>query len=160
MIRPVVLADAAAIAAIYNEYVLNTTITFEIEPVSVEEMSSRIAGFSVEYPYLVYEEGGEVLGYAYAHRWKERAAYAQTLETTIYLRPDVRNRGLGSLLLDQLISECRNLNVHALIACITEGNKASIALHLRKGFQQVACFHQVGRKFDQWLGVSDYELVL
>lgn len=160
MIRPVVLADAAAIAAIYNEYVLNTTITFEIEPVSVEEMSSRIAGFSVKYPYLVYEEGGEVLGYAYAHRWKERAAYAQTLETTIYLRSDARNRGIGRLLMARLIDDCRQWGAHALIACITEGNLASVALHQRMGFQQVACFHQVGRKFDQWLGVSDYELVL
>lgn len=160
MIREVKLEDAAAIAAIYNEYVLNTTITFEKEEVSVEEMSRRIKDFSAHFPYFVYEEEGNVVGYAYIHAWKTRAAYAQTREITIYMKSDCRGRGIGPALLSHLIETCKQQEVHVLIACITEGNTASIALHEKFGFKQVADYKEVGNKFDRWIGVSDYELIL
>ena len=94
MIREVkATQDAAALAAIYNEYVLGTTISFETEAITPEQMKARIAGFASEYPYLVYEEEGVVLGHCYAHRWKERAAYAHTWESTIYLSPQACGKG-------------------------------------------------------------------
>lgn len=160
MIRPATINDAAAIVAIYNEYVLNTTITFEVDAVSVDEMAQRIAEFSANHPYLVYEDGGKVLGYAYAHQWKARAAYAHTWETTVYVKSDARHRGIGSLLMNELIGASRQAGVRVLIACITEENAPSVALHKMLGFQQVSCFKQVGYKFNRWLGVSDFELIL
>jgi DNA-binding CsgD family transcriptional regulator/GNAT superfamily N-acetyltransferase len=102
MIRPVRADDAAAIAAIYNYYVLETTISFETEALSVAAMRTRIEHTAAEYPFLVWEEQGTVLGYAYAHRWKERAAYAATWESTIYLRPDCARRGMGRQLMQEL----------------------------------------------------------
>lgn len=161
MIRPVKLSDAAAIAAIYNHYVLHTTVTFETEAVTPEEMRLRIAGFSASHPYLVVEEGGEVLAYAYAHLWRERAAYCHTWETTIYVKEGCRQKGIGGELLEVLLAGCRKLGgVHALIACITEENAASRAFHQKHGYRQVSCFQEVGYKLGRWLGVVDMELRL
>ena len=87
MIRNVSSRDAKAIVDIYNEYVVNSVATFETEPLRVEEMEGRIAGISASYPYLVYVDHDEVVGYCYAHAWKEKAAYKYTLETTVYLSP-------------------------------------------------------------------------
>lgn len=96
MIRKVKQEDAAAIAAIYNDYVKHTCVTFEDEEVSVAEMQKRISEISSHYPYLVYEaENGEITGYCYAHGWKEKQAYRLTAETTIYIAsafPTARNR--------------------------------------------------------------------
>ena len=124
MIRDVKPQDATAITKIYNEYITNSIISFETEPLTEEDMLSRIVQISSKYPYLVYETGGIVVGYCYAHAWKERAAY------------------------------------RALIACITDDNIASKSLHIRLGFKQVSHFKKVGLKFDRWLDVVDYELLL
>ena len=159
-IRPVTPQDAAAIAAIYNEYVLKTDISFETEALSAEEMRGRILDISADFPNLVFEEEGRVLGYCYAHAWKERAAYSRTLETTIYLAPEAQGRGIGTRLMGRLIEACREGGFHALVACITGGNEPSIALHRRLGFRQVSCFPQVGRKFGRWLDVVDLQLML
>ncbi len=160
MIRTVGLQDAKAIADIYNEYVVNSVITFDTESVSEEEMQAHIAELSAGYPYLVYEVEGEIAGYCYAHVWKTKAAYRHTLETTVYLSPRYRGRGIGKELMQRLIEECRRAGFHALIACITEGNEASVALHLKLGFKQVSHFEEVGMKFNRKLDVYDYELIL
>ena len=160
MIRPVCADDAAAIAAIYNHYVLNTTISFETEALSVESMRARIELYAAECPYFVWEEGGDVLGYAYAHRWKERAAYAHTWEVTIYLCPAACGRGIGTQLMECLISACRAAGCRVLIACITQENTASCAFHRHFGFRQVSHFTQVGCKFGRLLDVVDYQLML
>ena len=131
MIRNVNATDAQAIAHIYNHYVLNTNISFETQAVTTADMLHRITSISAQYPYLVYEHEGHVVGYCYAHLWKERVAYSQTLETTIYLHPDYCGRGIGKRLMQQLIEQCRAQGFHALIACITGGNEGSIALHRR-----------------------------
>ena len=93
MIRNVSSRDAKAIVDIYNEYVVNSVATFETEPLRVEEMEGRIAGISASYPYLVYVDHDEVVGYCYAHAWKEKAAYKYTLETTVYLSPRYKGKG-------------------------------------------------------------------
>ena len=160
MIRSVKSEDAAAIAAIYNHYVLETTISFEVEPLSAEKMRVRIAQMAAEFPYLVWEEAGLVLGYACAHRWKERAAYAGTWEVTIYLHPQSCGQGIGSLLLERLIDDCRRAGCRSLIACITGENAASRAFHQRFGFRQVSEFSRVGMKFGRLLDVVDYQLEL
>ena len=149
MIRNVSSRDAKAIVDIYNEYVVNSVATFETEPLRVEEMEGRIAGISASYPYLVYVDHDEVVGYCYAHAWKEKAAYKYTLETTVHLSPRYKGKG---------IEECRAGGYHALIACITEGNEASCSLHEKLGFKKVSHFEKVGLKFERWLDVVDYEL--
>lgn len=160
MIRPVTLQDAPAIAAIYNEYVENSVVTFETVPVTVEAMRDRIAELLKVYPYIVYEIEGQVIGYSYAHAWKTRKAYEKTAETAIFVHPDHKRKGIGLELVRQLIEECRQRDFHVLIACITTSNTASIVMHQKLGYKQVSCYHEVGRKFDQWLDVADYELIL
>lgn len=160
MTRKVRLADASEIADIYNVYVEETTVSFETDPVDVEQMRQRVIDVSSEFPYLVYEIDGKIVGYAYAHRWKERAAYSNTLETTIYVDRKMKHCGIGTELMHELVEECRRRNFHVLIACITGENLASMAFHKRLGFKEVSHFHDVGKKFGRWLDVIDMELQL
>lgn len=160
IIRPVSPQDALDIAEIYNEYILHSTATFETEPLSVEEMRIRLCEISADFPYFVYERQGRVMGYCYAHLWKERAAYCHTYETTIYLHPQVLGASIGKRLMQKLIETCRERDCHALIACITEENEASCRFHERLGFRRVSHFRQVGRKLGRWLDIVDYELLL
>ena len=150
--------DARQIADIYNKYVLETTVSFETEPITVIQMRERIERIVAKYPYLVYEEKGKVIGYAYVHLWKERVAYSHTVETTIYLAPDCVQRGVGSALMSRLISECRNRHYRMLIACVTGENHRSLAFHQRLGFNVASHFHNVGNKFGRWLDVIDLEM--
>lgn len=152
--------DGAAIAEIYNYFITKTTITFDTEEVSVEEMSQRILSISEEGPYLVYEDSGLIIGYAYAHKWKTRAAYDLSYETTIYLKAGHEGQGIGTLLMKELIDECRSHGIHALIACITCPNEPSVRLHEKLGFIPVSHFREVGLKFGSWLDVQDLELIL
>lgn len=159
-IRRVCLADCNEIAAIYNGYVKDTVISFETEAVTEAEMAVRVASISSRYPYFVYEKDGKVAGFCYAHAWKEKAAYRHTLETTVYLAPEVAGMGIGTLLMHKLIECCRASGYRSLIACITAGNTASFALHKKLGFKQSSYFEKVGFKFGRWLDVVDYELLL
>lgn len=160
MIRKVTLNDAQAIAEIYNHYVQHTCITFETEPISVNEMSDRIRNISSQYPYFVYESEGEILGYCYAHGWKEKQAYRNTAETTVYVRNRCTHQGIGQALMHKLIEASRDTGLHVLIACITYPNEASARLHEKLGFRQVSRFYEVGRKFGQWLDIYDFQLIL
>lgn len=158
-IRPVAETDAEALARIYNHYITETTVSFETEPITAAEMLRRIRLISACHPYIVIEQEGRVAGYSYVHPWKERAAYCHTLELTIYLDHEARGRGLGSMLIDEILKECKeHTDCHALIASITEENKESMAFHRRHGFEQVSCFKKVGNKFGRWLDVVDMEL--
>lgn len=159
-IRYVRPADMPEITRIYNHYVLETDISFETEPVSVGEMTKRMEEFTASYPYIICEADGRVAGYCYAHPWKSRAAYAGTLETTIYLDPDFTRRGIGLALMEHLIDDCRKAGFDSLIACITGGNEASCRMHERLGFRQASFFKAVGRKFGRMLDVVDYQLQL
>lgn len=159
MIRPVnVDTDAKRIVDIYNNYILKTTVSFETEPLTAEQMRKRIEQISAIYPYLVYEENGRVIGYAYVHMWKERVAYCHTVETTIYIASDCLHKGAGSALMARLISECRKKNYRMLIACVTGENLPSIEFHKKLGFNIVSHFHNVGNKLGRWLDVVDLEL--
>lgn len=153
-------ADAGAVAEIYNCYVLNTAITFDTEPITIEDMRGRMVAIMCAYPYLVAEYNGCVVGYCYAHEWKSRAAYRRTWETTVYVRPESCGMHVGRRLMDMLVKECRRLGCHSLIACITADNEKSISFHRRLGFEQVSLFREVGFKFGRYLDVADYELLL
>lgn len=160
MIRYVTQRDVKRITEIYNDYIINTTISFEVKPLTEDEMRNRIESVLAHGPFLVWEEDGEIAGYCYAHPWKERAAYHNTLETTVYLAPQYFRRGIGSQLMHELINQCKVDNIKVLIACITANNEASIKMHEALGFKQVSYFSQVGEKFGQWLDVIDMQLTL
>ena len=161
MFRPALASDALAIAGIYNHYVLNTFVTFEEETVSAEEMAGRIRDtLAAELPWLVWEENGRVLGYCYASKWKSRCAYRFALETTVYLDKDVTGRGLGTKLYRALIDALQPTRMHTLIGGIALPNAASVALHEKLGFQKIGQFREVGWKFDQWIDVGYWELML
>ncbi len=159
-IRPCTEADYPAITEIYRHYVENTVISFETEAPDLEMMSRRLDNFAASYPVIVAEVDGKVAGYCYAHLWKERAAYAGTLETTVYLHPQATGQGLGRMLMERLIELCKAQGVDSLIACITADNEASCHLHRSLGFKQVSLFKGVGRKFGRLLDVVDYQLTL
>lgn len=160
MIRSATAADAAAICSIYNRYVAETTVTFETDPVSVEVMRTRIAEVAASYPWLVFARDGEVGGYAYASRWRPRAAYRHSVESTIYLAPAFQRQGIGTQLYTELIARLRAQGIHQMIGGVALPNADSVALHERLGFRKVAHFAEVGRKFDRWIDVGYWQLAL
>ncbi len=160
MIRPATEADAQAICNIYNPYISDTIITFEEEPVAVEEMTQRIHETISSLPWIVIEDEGQVVGYAYASRWKSRCAYRYSVETTVYLSNAATGKGFGSLLYEHLIAELRQRSIHSLIGGIALPNAASVSLHEKFGFEKVAHFKEVGWKFNQWIDVGYWELII
>ncbi|HEX2862131.1 MAG TPA: arsinothricin resistance N-acetyltransferase ArsN1 family B [Lacunisphaera sp.] len=161
MIRPATPADAAAIAGIYNHYVLHTVVTFEEEPITNAEMARRITEVTEGgRPWFVWEESGRVLGYSYASAWKSRCSYRFSLETTVYLEQGATGRGLGTKLYTALIDTLRTTKTHALIASVALPNAGSVALHEKLGFKNIGQFKEVGWKFDRWLDVGYWELLL
>lgn len=159
-IREVTEHDVSDIQRIYNDYITDTIVTFETEPVTEEEMRRRILTISAHFPYLVYASDKEVLGYCYAHTWKARAAYHDTVETTVYLRSDCVGRGIGRALMQALLNRLREHSFHVAIACISYPNEASVRLHEQLGFKKVAHYSEVGRKFGRLLDVGDWQLTL
>ena len=157
-IRPATALDAAPICAIYNPYVANTSISFEEEPVSEQDMAKRIADVGAAgLPWLVLEIDGRIAGYAYATRWRVRPAYRTSVESTIYLDPAFAGRGLGRLLYGALLDELRQREMHMVIGGIALPNENSIALHEKLGFRKVAHFSEVGMKFGRWTDVGYWE---
>lgn len=160
MIRPATTIDAFDIVSIYNHYIQETTVTFETESIPVQAMQKRISAISSEGIFLVYESVDGIIGYSYAHPWKERKAFCHTWETSVYVSHKHQGAGIGRKLMEELISQCKRTGCHSLIACITANNEVSCKLHLQLGFQKVSHFIEVGYKFNQWLDTVDYELVL
>jgi phosphinothricin acetyltransferase len=160
MIRAVKLEDANEIAEIYNYYILNSCITFEELAVSTEEMRGRIQTSSLKFPWLVFEKDNEIIGYAYTSDWKARAAYKNTVETTVYLKNGATKKGIGSLLYKELLVQLTDLGFHAVIGGISLPNEASIALHEKFGFEKIAQFKEVGYKFKKWIDVGYWELII
>lgn len=154
-IRPATRADAAAIAAIYAPYVLYGTASFEIEPPDTDAMVTRIERcLSAGWPWLVLELDGVIAGYAYATQFRDRAAYAHTAETSIYLRQGLAGRGLGRLLLEALVDASAAAGFRQLIAVIGDSsNAASIGLHAAMGFRHVGTLRDVGLKKGRLLDV-------
>ncbi|MBN1515798.1 N-acetyltransferase [Candidatus Sumerlaeota bacterium] len=160
MIRNANIDDAAAICGIYNHYVEKTIITFEEQPVSADEMQSRIKEVTAVYPWLVWEDAGIIAGYAYAGQWKSRRSFRHTVESTVYLAPGATGRGMGRQLYAGLIDALRDRGIHSVIGGISLPNPASVALHEKMGFEKIGHFKEVGWKFNQWIDVGYWELIL
>nr|WP_321410951.1 arsinothricin resistance N-acetyltransferase ArsN1 family B [uncultured Carboxylicivirga sp.] len=160
MIRPVLTTDAKAICDIYNYYVENTIVTFEEENVSVAEMQERIEKVLQQHSWFVYEKEGEIVGYCYATGWRARTAYRYSTETTVYLKKGYEGNGVGTQLYKHLIQDLIRKDVHAFIGGISLPNEASVALHEKMGFKKIAHFSEVGQKFNKWIDVGYWQLVL
>lgn len=160
-VRSALEADAAAVARIYNYYIQNTVITFEEQPVSVQAMVTRVSEVQGQsLPWLVAEVRNDVVGFAYAHKWKLRSAYRHSVETTIYLEPGHEGRGVGTTLYSALLPILRDRGIHVAIGGAALPNEASAALHEKLGFERVATFRQIGFKLDRWIDVAYWQLVL
>ena len=147
-IRPARVSDAPAIAAIYAWHVAHGTATFDTAAPEVAAWAGKIADFAARgLPFLVAEQAGTVLAYAYAARFRERAAYAHTCEDSIYVAHDARGRGIGTALLTALIAAAQDSGFRQMIAVIGGGEPASVALHGRCGFVHAGRMRHVGRKF-------------
>ncbi len=149
--------DAEALLAIYTPYVEKTAITFEYDVPSIDEFRNRIIAVSAKYPWLVAADNGNIVGYAYASAFKERAAYQWSVETSIYVDKDRKRSGIGRLLHDALEEALKRqgvLNMNACIAyCEPEDEFLtldSVRFHERLGYSLVAHFHKCGKKFDRW----------
>ena len=154
-IRPATTTDLPRLTEIYNYYVINTPVTFDIEPYTVEQ---RVAWFSQfvptgRYRLLVAEDDRAVIGYAGTTRFRPKAAYETTVETTIYCAPECTGRGAGRRLYASLFESLHGEDVHRLVAGFTMPNAASAALHQRLGFKLVGVFTEVGRKFGKYWDV-------
>ena len=167
VIRPAIIKDAKELLAIYSPYVLETAITFEYVVPTLEEFAKRIEKISGKYPYLVAEEDGKIIGYAYASTFKDRAAYDWCVETSIYLAKDMRGKGIGKLLYKTLEDALREKNILNANACITyveevdeHMNNASIHFHEYMGYRFVGRFHQCGYKFGKWYDMIWMEKML
>ncbi|HFI0301963.1 TPA: N-acetyltransferase family protein [Streptococcus suis] len=150
VIRNAQVEDAANLVAIYAPYVEKTAITFETQVPAVEDFANRIEKTLKKFPYLVAVEEGQVVGYAYASTYYARAAYDWTVELSVYVQKEARGKGIGTLLYTALEEELTARGFKNFLACIALPNPASIALHEKRGYQQVAHFKKVGYKFGTW----------
>jgi phosphinothricin acetyltransferase len=160
MIRFAAPDDADRLCEIYNHYVLTDVATFEEEPVSADEMRQRVEDVQKHFFWLVYEEAGEVIGYAYAGKWKARAAYRHSVELSVYLSPERQGRGIGKQLYAELLRRLRDCDVHSVVGGVAGTNEDSMALHRSFGFEKVAVFRDVGHKFGRWIDVTYFQLLL
>lgn len=159
-IRQATPADASQICALYNHYVKNTCVTFEEDEVTVEDMTSRILSTTKQWSWLVAEEEGQILGYAYGSTWRARTAYRYTAESAIYLLNTAQQKGLGTRLYQALITDLKNKGYKVLVATLAGHNPVSEALHLKLGFKKVGAYQGVGYKHETWLGITTYQLTL
>jgi phosphinothricin acetyltransferase len=159
-IRLATPADAEAIREIYNYYVERSTCTFQLAPDTAEQRLTWLQDRAAVHPVTVAELDGVVIGWGSLSPWKEREAYARTVEGSIYIHHDHLRRGLGKVLLLDLIERARALGHHTLIGGACTEQAASLALQKSLGFTEVAHFREVGNKFGRWLDVAYMQLML
>lgn len=153
--------DIDQICEIYNHYVMTSTITFEETPVTPSEMANRTReAQSASLPWLVAADAGRIMGYAYASKWKTRAAYRFSTEITVYVRQGLGRAGIGTQLYSHLLPALEAQGVHAVIGGVALPNDASLRLHQKFGFEKTAHFKEVGFKFGRWIDVTYWQLIL
>jgi len=146
--------DAAAIREIYNVEVTSSTVTFDMVPRTIDDQVTWIDQHSGAHPgIVVVDDDGTVIGFGSLSAYKERPAYAPTVEDSVYVHRDHRGLGLGRMLLDELVRLGRETGYHSMIARIVGDHEVSIALHQACGFEHVGIEREVGRKFSTWLDV-------
>lgn len=159
MIRRVTLEDAHDIARIYNHYILNTTVTFEEQPVTSQIMSQRIKNIQTSQPWIVLKNDSHIQGYAYLGPYHTRCSFRYTWEVSIYLDHTQCTKGLGTTLMTELLHLMNKDTVHTLIGSIALPNEPSVRLHEKFGFKKVGHMEQVGFKFGHWIDVGYWEKI-
>jgi L-amino acid N-acyltransferase YncA len=159
-IRPIAVGDAEATRTIYNVEVLETTVTFDLVPRTLTAQELWIEQHLGGHPAIVAVDDGTVVGFASLSPFKARAAYAPTVEDSVYVHRDARGRGVGGLLLREIISLGTDHGFHSVMARIVGGHDASITLHQKCGFEEIGCEREVGRKFGRWLDVMVMQRML
>lgn len=152
-VRRATLDDLPVITEIYNDAVLNTIATFDTQPKSLDEQKEWFDEHGAKYPILVAEIEGTVAGWASLSRWSGRCAYANTAEISVYVAKTQRGKGIGRLLIREVVEEGRRTGLHTLIARIAGGNEISIRLHESVGFRHVGIMREVGEKFGKRIDV-------
>lgn len=152
--------DAAAILDIYAPYIRHTSITFETDVPSVAEFANRISSYLENWPWLVYEMNGLVVGYAYASRYRERVAYQWGVECSVYINPDHHRRGIARILYTKLFALLKMQGFTTVYAVINLPNDESVALHESMGFNYFATYEKVGYKLGRWKNVGWWQLQL
>jgi L-amino acid N-acyltransferase YncA len=154
-------ADAAEVAAIYAPFCLETAVSFETTAPDEGQMRERISTLMQRYPWLVaVSEAGDVLGYAYAAKHRERAAYRWSVDFTAYLAPKAKRRGIATALYRALMRICQSLGYYRAFAGITLPNEASVRLHEKIGFRAIGVYRRVGFKLGRWHDVGWWSLDL
>lgn len=154
-VRDAGAADLPYIREIYNHYVLNSTVTFDEKPMTLADLRRKFAKLTkLGMPFIVAESpSGQVLGYAYVYPWREKAAYRYTVESSIYLGPASTGKGLGKVLMQELLDRSKDAGIKEVIAVIADkGADASIQMHKNFGFTEIGHMGKVGFKFGRWLG--------
>ena len=160
-IRPATTADAHAITAIYAHHVSHGTATFDTTARTFDATIAKINECDARsWPFLVAEEDGEIVGYAYATQFRDRPAYAFACENSIYVHPTRVGRGYGKGLLTALLADAARAGFRQMVAVIGGGEPRSIALHASVGFRQAGRLHSVGRKFGRWLDTVYMQIAL
>jgi L-amino acid N-acyltransferase YncA len=161
-LRDAVENDVPTLARIYGHYVTGAPCTFEEVPPDETEMAARLKAVQGGgWSWLVAEEGGAVLGYAYASAFRTRIAYRFTVENAVYVAPDCAGKGIGTALMTELVRRCTVAGYRQMLAVIGDsGNAASIALHKRLGFEHVGLLRDTGFKFNRWVDVVMMQLPL
>lgn len=153
--------DAESIRAIYNREVAHDTNTFDMVPRTLEDQIAWIDEHSGGHPAVVAVDGNDgVLGFGSLSRFRDRPAYAPTVEDTVYVAPEHQGQGIGRAILEELVRLAKDHGFHSVIARIVGHNEASIGVHRACGFEMVGTEREVGRKFGQWLDVVEMQRVL
>ncbi len=160
MIRPVKISDAEKILDIYNYYVEHTVATFDLELLSLDTFTDKIKSIILNYPFIVYEEDNEILGYAYGSKFRPKPAYNKTVESTVYVKHGAHGKQIGTQLYADLLALLKRNNLHIVLGVLTLPNEASVKLHEKFGFKQVAHLKEAGFKFDKWHDVGFWQLTL
>lgn len=160
-VRPASEDDLSDIAAIYNHEIVNSIATFDLEPPTLAYWRKRLAGnHPGDHLLVAVDVDEDVVGYAYSWSYRPRPAYSLTRETSIYLDPSVRGRGIAGALYPALLETMARSGVHTAVALVALPNPASIRLHERCGFSHVGTMREVGYKFDEWIDVAWYQKML
>ena len=158
MIRKATLDDVNSLLEIYNYYVINTTVTFDEVPVSLSAFTEKLELILKDYPCIVFEENNGISGFAYGSKFRPKPAYNFTVESTVYVKNGAHGKQIGSRLYKELIALLKQRDFKSVLGVLTIPNPASVKLHEKFGFTQVAHLKEVGFKFDTWLDVGIFQL--
>lgn len=160
MIRPVKIEDAHSISEIINYYIEETDVTFRENSLSLSDIEKKIVNTVEKYPWFVYEADGIIYGFAYAGSYRAVSGYKYTVETSIYVKPDIQVKGVGTALYTELLSDLKRNGYKVAVGVITANNAKSIQFHEKFNFKQVGFQERIGYKFNSWLDIYIYQINL